>query len=53
MLYIKSLGIKGILKMSWYMLRNKDLRKGMKEYSKFFKDNKDYIGYGYFVGRKK
>jgi ubiquinone/menaquinone biosynthesis C-methylase UbiE len=52
MLYIKSLGITGILKMSWYILRNRNLRKGMIEYNKFFKDNKDYIGYGYFVGQK-
>lgn len=53
MLYIKTLGIKGILKMIWYMLKNKNLRKGMIEYDRFFKDSKDYIGYGYFVGRKK
>ncbi len=53
MSYIKMLGIKGILKMIWYMLKNKSLRKGMAEYRKFFKDSKDYIGYGYFVGRKK
>lgn len=53
MLYIKMLGIKGIPKMMWYMLKNKSLRKGMAEYSKFFKDSKDFIGYGYFVGRKK
>jgi ubiquinone/menaquinone biosynthesis C-methylase UbiE len=53
MLYIKALGIRGIIKMMWYMLKNKNLRKGMTEYSKFFKDYKDYIGYGYFVGRKK
>lgn len=52
MLYIKTLGITGILKMSWYMLINKSLRRGMIEYNNFFKDSKDYIGYGYFVGRK-
>lgn len=51
-LYIKWLGIKGIVKMSRILLVNKSLRKGMLEYNKFFKDAKDYIGYGYFVGRK-
>jgi ubiquinone/menaquinone biosynthesis C-methylase UbiE len=52
MLYIRSLGLNGILKMSWYMLRNRHLRKGMIEYNKFFKECKDYIGYGYFTGQK-
>lgn len=52
LLYMRSLGVRGIIKMSWYMLRNRDLRKGMVEYNKFFKESKDYIGYGYFVGKK-
>lgn len=51
-LYIKWLGVRGILKMTWILLINKSLRKGMIEYNKFFKDAKDYIGYGYFVGRR-
>jgi ubiquinone/menaquinone biosynthesis C-methylase UbiE len=52
MVYIKTLGIKGIIIMILHMLRKKSLRKGIMEYYKFFKDNKDYIGYGYFVGKK-
>jgi len=51
--YIKALGIGGILKMSYELIKNKSLRKAMAEYNKFFKTYKDYIGYGYFVGRKK
>ncbi len=51
-LYIKALGVMGILKISWRMLKNKSLRKAMLEYDKFFNNNKEYIGYGYFVGRK-
>jgi arsenite methyltransferase len=52
-LFVKWLGIKGIVKIMWILLRDKSLRKGIFEYSKFFKEGKDYIGYGYFVGRKK
>lgn len=51
-LYVKWLGVKGIVKMLRLLLINKNMRKGMLEYNKFFKDAKDYIGYGYFVGRK-
>jgi hypothetical protein len=51
-LYIKSLGVKGILKMIWYLLKSKSLRKGFVEYNKFFKEHRTYIGYGYFIGRK-
>lgn len=49
---LKTFGIIAILKMSRYLLMNKSLRQGMSEYNKFFRDNQEYIGYGYFVGRK-
>ena len=49
---LKTLGITAILKMTCYMLINKNLRTSVIEYNKFFKDSKEYIGYGYFVGRK-
>jgi hypothetical protein len=52
-LYIRWLGIKGIIKIIGILLTNSGIRKGMVEYNKFFKEGKDYIGYGYFVGRKK
>jgi len=51
-LYIRWLGVKGIIKIIWLLLKDKRLRKGMIAYNKFFKDYEDYIGYGYFVGRK-
>lgn len=51
--YMKMLGVSGIMKMCWQLMKNKGLRKGMNEYNEFFKQHKDYIGYGYFVGRKK
>ena len=51
-LYIKWLGFRGIIKIMWHLLKSRTLRKGMIEYYKFFKDYKDFIGYGYFVGRK-
>jgi ubiquinone/menaquinone biosynthesis C-methylase UbiE len=51
-LYIKWLGIRGIVKMIRILLVDQGLRKSMVEYNRFFKDTKDFIGYGYFVGRK-
>ena len=50
---MKELGMKGIIKMACTLLLRSDLRKAMIEYWKIFKEYKDYIGYGYFVGRKK
>lgn len=50
--YMKWLGIKGIAKILWRTLRDRALMRGMIEYERFFKEGKDFIGYGYFVGRK-
>jgi len=49
----KELGLKGIVKMAFKLLLRPDLRKAMDEYRKIFNDYRDYIGYGYVVGRKK
>ena len=50
---MKELGMKGIIKMACTLLVRSDLRRAMIECWKIFKEYKDYIGYGYFVGRKK
>lgn len=50
--FIKELGFKGIIKMACKLLFRPDIRRAMSEYMKIFKEYKDYIGYGYIVGRK-
>ena len=50
--YMSAMGLKGILKMMSVLLKNRKLRKSMAVYDRFFKENRGYIGYGYFVGRK-
>jgi len=49
----KELGLKGIIKMACKLLLRSDLRRAMNEYRKIFKEYRDYIGYGYVVGRKR
>jgi cyclopropane fatty-acyl-phospholipid synthase-like methyltransferase len=48
----KALRIKGKIKMLWMLLSRSDLRRAMKEYRALFQECRDYIGYGYVVGRK-
>ena len=50
--FIKELGLKGMIKMVCKLLLRPDIRRTMSEYMKIFKRYKDYIGYGYIVGRK-
>ena len=48
----KELGIYGMLKFGLKLALNRSLAKAMSAYRKMFKEYVDYIGYGYFVGRK-
>lgn len=48
----KELGKRGMLKFAFKLMLHGDLRRAMKEYRRIFKEYVDYIGYGYFVGRK-
>jgi len=48
----KMLGFRGMLKLTFKLIVSSPLRKAMKEYGRFFKEYQEYIGYGYFVGRK-
>ena len=48
----RELGFKGMIKMACKLLLRPDLLKTMSVYMKIFKEYKDYIGYGYIVGRK-
>ena len=50
--FMKELGLKGMIKIAYKLLLCSDIRKTMSEYMKIFKEYKDYIGYGYIVGRK-
>lgn len=50
---MKELGIRGMVKIAYMLLLRSDLRRATIEYWKILKEYKDYIGYGYFVGRKK
>jgi ubiquinone/menaquinone biosynthesis C-methylase UbiE len=49
----KKLGIGGMIKMGFKLLLRPDLRKAMDEYREIFKEYRNYIGYGYTVGRKR
>ena len=49
---IQDLGFIGICRLSYNLILHSDMRKAMIEYEKIFKEYKDYIGYGYVVGRK-
>jgi len=48
----KELGLKGMIKMACKLLLRPDIRRTMSEYMKIFKEYKEYIGYGYIIGRK-
>ncbi|MFQ6076143.1 MAG: hypothetical protein ACE5Z5_08425 [Candidatus Bathyarchaeia archaeon] len=49
---MKELGAYGMLKFGVKLMFNPSVRKAMNEYRRVFKQYVDYIGYGYFVGRK-
>ena len=48
----KELGTKGMLKFASRLALHGDLRRGWNEYERIFDRYVNYIGYGYFVGRK-
>lgn len=48
----RELGFVGIVKMEWRLLLRPDLRRAMQTSRRLFSAYADYIGYGYFVGRK-
>ena len=50
--FVKELGIGGMAKMAWKLLRQPDVAKGMMEYDRIFKEGEGIFGYGYFVARK-
>lgn len=49
----KDLGFKGMMKIASKLMIHEDLRRAWKEYERVFKEHKEYIGYGYLIGRKK
>ncbi|MFQ6128935.1 MAG: hypothetical protein ACE5QW_08555 [Thermoplasmata archaeon] len=48
----KELGFKGMMKFACKLMIHGNLRRAWKEYERVFKEHKEYIGYGYFIGRK-
>lgn len=48
----EELGFRGLIKMVCRLLVHPSILKTMFEYMKIFKEYKDYIGYGYIIGRK-
>lgn len=46
----KTLGLAGVLKMAWRLLRRPDLRRMMRPMST--RQWRDFVGYAYFVGKK-
>ncbi len=49
---MRMLGFFGIAKMAFRLTFRPDLRKAMFEYRRIFKEYKEYIGYGYVVGKR-
>ena len=49
----KELGLWGIIKMMWRLLRQPDLRRTMKEYEKIFEEGAGIFGYAYLVGTRR
>jgi SAM-dependent methyltransferase len=50
---MRDLGFIGLFRLLYILLLHSEIRKAMKEYNEIFVNYKDYIGYGYVVGRKK
>ncbi len=50
--FIRELGLRGMAKMACKLLLRPDILRAMWEYMGIFREYKDYIGYGYIVGRK-
>lgn len=48
----KELGFRGMMKFAGKLMLHGDLRRAWKEYERVFKEYREYIGYGYFIGRK-
>lgn len=49
---MKELGVVGVAKMAWKLLRQPDVARGMMEWDRIFKEGEGVFGYGYFVARK-
>lgn len=49
---MKELGIGGMVRMAWKLLRQPAVARGLMEWDRIFKEGKGIIGYGYFVARK-
>ena len=50
--FMKELGIVGVTRMAWKLLRHPDVAKGMMEWDRIFREGERIFGYGYFVARK-
>ena len=48
----RELGVKGMLKFASKLALHGDLRRGLNDYERIFNQYVNFIGYGYFVGRK-
>ncbi|MFQ6107121.1 MAG: class I SAM-dependent methyltransferase [Thermoplasmata archaeon] len=48
----RELGLKGMLKFAGKLMMHGDLRRAWREYERVFREHREYIGYGYFIGRK-
>ena len=48
----KMVGLKGVVKLACKLLLNPSLRKTMYKYMEIFRNYRDYIEYGYVVGKK-
>jgi arsenite methyltransferase len=49
---MKELGIVGMGKMAWKLLRQPSVAKGLMDWERLFEQGKGIIGYGFIVGRK-
>ena len=50
--FMRELGVKGVVRMACKLLVSPRLIRTMMEYMEIFRRYRDYIGYGYIVGRK-
>jgi cyclopropane fatty-acyl-phospholipid synthase-like methyltransferase len=50
--FVKELGIVGMARMAWKLLRQPDIARGMMAWDQVFKQGEGVFGYGYFVARK-
>jgi hypothetical protein len=49
---VKELGIAGMVRLIWGLLRQPAVARRLMEWDEVFKEGKGIIGYGYFVARK-